>query len=57
MGNINLEGNIPDGDKDQSTFSVKDGEEMTMEELVESIRDKIQNLHKKNAINNSSNGK
>ncbi|SMO38949.1 hypothetical protein [Fodinibius sediminis] len=49
MAKINLEGNIPNTNKEHITYSVEGAEDMTIEELVESIRSKIQPIHKKSS--------
>ena len=49
MAKLNLEGKVPGTQKEKTTFSVKGADTMTIEQLVEQIRDKIQRLQKNKA--------
>ena len=49
MSEINLEGHVPREKNNQNSFAVKGAEDMTIEELVECIRHKIQKVHKNKA--------
>ncbi len=51
MSKINLEGKIPGREKDPSSHSVKTTEKISIEELVERIRNKTQQIRTKKARN------
>ncbi|HLR26707.1 MAG TPA: hypothetical protein VK112_12645 [Fodinibius sp.] len=51
MAKINLEGQIPGRENAPSAYTINGAEEMSIEELVESIREKIQLIRTKKARN------